>query len=461
MPFAAAIRFKENGTPKYFNPAGLELERDDFVWVKDPGSGGLERIGFVSSMEGRAAVQMGHLPRVLRYAEEPEIEAWYELKTQEREMLEVARERAAAHDLPIKVSDLVFVPDKRQVLIIFTSDQRIDFRELVKDLAGHFKARIEMWQIGARKEAGLKDGYGVCGNPLCCGSWLKDFPSITMRYAREQDIIQPPSKLSGPCGKLRCCLRYEHETYLELADGVATRGCRGCSSDGKCGVVADRNLLKGELTLRTDEGSYVAVPAAGFVEEAGEPATRSGSEGPRAGREPGAGRRERREARGGAREEPHRWAPGEAPEEEQDETVVEEEDGGISATTGSRGGSGRRPEAARAGDGEAGRRERRGESRGEGRDEGRREARGEARDPRRGAGRPRPGFQERPRAAGEGGDATLGGDARSKAPESTGTADRGGDLAEDLEDDRPGGAGDRRRGGRRRRRGPRRGGEGA
>jgi cell fate regulator YaaT (PSP1 superfamily) len=108
-----------------------------------------------------------------------------------------------------------------------------------------------MWQIGARREAGLKDGYGVCGNPLCCGSWLKDFPSISMRYAKDQDIVQPPSKLTGPCGKLRCCLRYEHETYLELADGVATRGCTGCSSDGKCGVVIDRNLLRGELTIKT------------------------------------------------------------------------------------------------------------------------------------------------------------------------------------------------------------------
>jgi cell fate regulator YaaT (PSP1 superfamily) len=473
MPFAAAIRFKENGTPKYFNPAGLELERDDFVWVKDPASGGIERIGFVSSMEGRAAVQMGHLPRVLRYAAEPEIEAWYELKIQEREMLDVARERAGAHDLPIKVSDLVCTPEKRQVLIIFTSDHRIDFRELVKDLSGHFKARIEMWQIGARKEAGMKDGYGVCGNPLCCGSWLKDFPSITMRYAKEQDIVQPPSKLSGPCGKLRCCLRYEHETYLELADGVATKGCRGCSSGGKCGVVVDRNLLKGELTLKTEEGSYVSVSAAGFVEE---------------GAEPGA---ERRESRRGGREEPRRWAPGEPPsEDEYEEPVIEEDESGISARTGSRdtgsGGTGpagsravdARPpgatslprreglqregrgrgergsssETSGAGEPGAGRDRRgpggssreRGRGPGRGDDEGRRRA-GRGTDRDRGRG----GIEEKSRA-----EAALGGDARSRGPESA-------ELSDDLRDDRSGSSQpprDRERSGpgrRRRRGGPR------
>lgn len=320
MPFAAAVKFKENGASKYFNPGGMDVRADDFVWVKDPGTGGLERIGFVSCMEGRAPIQMGHLPKVMRLAEEAEVEAWYELKIEEREMIQLARERAEAHDLPVKISDLVYTPEKRQVLIQFTSDHRVDFRELVKDLAGHFKARIEMWQIGARKEAGLKEGYGICGNPLCCGSWLKEFPSITMRYAKEQDIVQPPSKLSGPCGKLRCCLRYEHETYLELADGVATRGCTGCSSDGKCGVVVDRNLLKQELTLKTDEGSYVSVPAGDFEEdEKGRPRRRTESS----------------EAQAPVtRREPKRWAPDEPPEEEADETVEDSDEDGISATTG-------------------------------------------------------------------------------------------------------------------------------
>lgn len=322
MPFAAAVKFKENGASKYFHPAGHDLRADDFVWVKDAGAGGIERIGFVSSMEGRAAVQMLHLPKVLRHAEDAEIERWYELKIQEREMLETARERARAHELPMKVSDLVFVEDKRMAVIQFTSDNRIDFRELVKDLAGHFKARIEMWQIGARREAGLKDGYGVCGNPLCCGSWLKDFPSISMRYAKDQDIIQPPSKLSGPCGKLRCCLRYEHETYLELADGVATRGCTGCSSDGKCGVVVDRNLLKGELTIKTEAGAFAMVQAKEFVADSKPRRTREG-----AGEDLQASA-----ARG--RQEPHRWAPGEAPEDEGESVAAEDrEEGEISATT--------------------------------------------------------------------------------------------------------------------------------
>lgn len=267
MPFAAGIRFKKNSISKYYNPASLAVNVDDFVVVKDEAIG-FERIGFVSILEGRATIQMGHLAKVIRKATEGEVESWYDRQVDECEMMQIARKSAAEQKLSVKISDLIFNEEKRQVLIQFTSDQRIDFRELVRDLAGKFKARIEMWQIGSRKEAGLKDGYGICGNPLCCGSWLKDFPSISMRYAKDQDIVLPPSKLSGPCGKLRCCLRYEHETYLELADGVPTRGCQGCFDDGKCGVVIDRNLLKGELVVKIQDGPVTRVAVADFEPDA-------------------------------------------------------------------------------------------------------------------------------------------------------------------------------------------------
>lgn len=271
MPFAAAIKFKQDSFSKYYNPRDLQLAQDDFCVVKDP-SLGVERVGFVSCLEGRAAVQMPHLPLILRLATEREIELWYELKIQEKEMLGVARERVAAHNLPIKISDLNFLEDKRQVLLHFTSENRIDFRELVKDLGGRLKARIEMWQIGARKEAGMQDGMGICGQKLCCSCWLKEFPTVSMRHAKDQDIIQPPSKLSGPCGRLRCCLRYEHEAYVQMAAGLPNVGESGCAKKGGgCGVIFERNILARRVTIRREGGALETIEADEFVPDPNAP----------------------------------------------------------------------------------------------------------------------------------------------------------------------------------------------
>jgi cell fate regulator YaaT (PSP1 superfamily) len=301
MPFAAGVKFDKDMFTRYYNPNELQVAVDDFCVVKDDDLG-IERVGFITILEGRAKVQMGHLPKITRLAAEHEIEEWYDLKIREKEGMYYVRERAEAYGLSIKVSGLTFVSERQQVLIHFTSERRVDFRELVKDLAGHFKSRIEMWQIGARQEAGIQNGYGICGNPLCCGSWLKDFPSISMRYAKDQDIIQPPSKLSGPCGKLRCCLRYEHEMYLQLADGIPTQGCTGCSSSGGCGVVIDRSLLKGTLTIRKEDGEMKTIPYSEFTPD---PVQKNQKEKP---------------ARGGSRRRPA------SPAEEEDETVREERD---------------------------------------------------------------------------------------------------------------------------------------
>lgn len=177
------------------------------------------------------------------------------------------RGKASDFELPIKISDVNHLEDKRQITIFFTSDSRVDFRALVRDLSGHYKARIEMWQIGVRREAGMRGGMGVCGKELCCSSWLKEFPSISMRHAKDQDIVQPPSKLSGPCGRLRCCLRYEHETYVALQTGAPALGCTGCSALGQMGRVVGRDILKQQVTLRTDTGSMERVPFAEFEPE--------------------------------------------------------------------------------------------------------------------------------------------------------------------------------------------------
>lgn len=273
MPFAAAVVFAEGAFPKYYDPGDSGVRADDFCLAHDA-EFGIDRVGFVSSLEGRAPIQMLHLPKVRRRAEPSEIEAWRANREREAEAIEVARERAAAHGLTMKIGRVVVAPESNRVFVHYTSDHRIDFRELVRDLASRLKARIEMWQVNPRKEAGAMDGYGICGNRLCCSNWLKDFPSVAMRHAKEQDIVQPPSKLSGPCGRLRCCLRYEHEQYVAMAVGAPALGCSGCSSGGACGVVVERNLLKGEAVLRTEGGTLERVPFDRFEAEKGAPTER-------------------------------------------------------------------------------------------------------------------------------------------------------------------------------------------
>jgi len=273
MPFAAGVKFSKDEFSRYYNPGDFKMAVDDFCVVRDSALG-IDRVGFVSILEGRAPIQMEHLPKVLRLATESEIEQWYEMKIRERDAYAYVIERAQMHNLDVKINGVTFVPEKAQVLVQFTSDRRIDFRELVKDLGGHFKTRIEMWQIGARQAAGVKGGLGICGRELCCSSWLNDFPAIAMRHAKEQDIFQPRSKLSGNCGRLRCCLRYEHEMYLHLADGVPQVGCKSCSFAGGPAVVIDRNLLKGMLAVRKENGETTTVPFAEFVPDPDQPRQR-------------------------------------------------------------------------------------------------------------------------------------------------------------------------------------------
>ncbi len=264
MPFAAGVKFSKDDFSKYYHPGDLKLAVDDFCVARDSFLN-VERVGFVSILEGRAPIQMDHLPKIVRLATESEVEQWYDLKIREKEAVRVAAERAAAQNLEIKISGATFVPEKAQMMIHFTAEKRVDFRELVKDLGGQFKARIEMWQIGARQEAAVKGGIGICGRELCCSSWLKDYPSITMRHAKEQDIVQPPSKLSGNCGRLRCCLRYEHEQYIALAVGAPALGCAGRCTFAARGWVVERNLLKGEVKVKDENGETAVMPFSDFT----------------------------------------------------------------------------------------------------------------------------------------------------------------------------------------------------
>lgn len=238
----------------------LELDEHDFCLIRD--SEGASRIGYIQSFEQRCAIQARHLGAVERPATESEIIRWHEDQERRQEALVVARARVAERELPMKIISVNIDDAQNVVLFNFTADRRVDFRELVRDLASHFRARIELWQIGSRQGAADKDGFGVCGNRICCASWIHNqYPPVSMRHVRDQDLAnQTPQKLAGLCGRLRCCLRYEHDNYCQHLHGAPGVGShvrhRG---DGREGVVIERNLLmtRAFVKFNTSRGEWV------------------------------------------------------------------------------------------------------------------------------------------------------------------------------------------------------------
>ena len=166
-------------------------------------------------------------------------------------------EKLSADDHEMKLVDVEYTFDNSKILFYFTADGRVDFRELVKDLAGMFRTRIELRQIGVRDEAKMIGGLGICGRPFCCGSFLGGFQPVSIKMAKEQGLSLNPVKISGTCGRLMCCLKYEQEAYLDLLRTTPKVNAVVSTPDGK-GVVIDQNLLTGKLTVRLDKSPDAA-----------------------------------------------------------------------------------------------------------------------------------------------------------------------------------------------------------
>ncbi|MBN1867427.1 hypothetical protein JW916_09055 [Candidatus Sumerlaeota bacterium] len=203
---------------------------------------------------GEAAAETETSPRVLRRASSHEVRAWHFLKRRETEAIATCKEKVAKHGLDMKISRVEFDDRQRKVVFYFTADKRVDFRELVKDLAATFRARIELWQIGVRDEARRMSGIGVCGCRLCCAAWMKTFAPVSIRSAKAQDLQFSPARLSGVCGRLRCCLAYEHRQYVELGKDFPTLGSIVDTEKHGEGKVVDRNLLSRTLTIADVKG---------------------------------------------------------------------------------------------------------------------------------------------------------------------------------------------------------------
>jgi cell fate regulator YaaT (PSP1 superfamily) len=205
-----------------------------------------EVVGFVAVIEPHPCLhadQCDHYPKVLRRASDREIEKTRKLLQREQEAKVICRRKVAEHNLPMKISTVDIHEAQNKIVFHFTADKRVDFRALVRDLASTLHARIELWQIGVRDEAKIIDGYGICGKRLCCAGFFREFKPISIKMAKNQDIALAPSKLSGCCGRLMCCLAYEEEAYLSLARSVPPIGAL-VRTDGLEAIVVDRDVLK-------------------------------------------------------------------------------------------------------------------------------------------------------------------------------------------------------------------------
>jgi len=209
---AVGVRFKKAGKIYYFDPGFLTLKPGDAVVVET--ARGVE-FGSVVTGPVEVAAEPGELKPVLRKATEEDIRQALANKEKERQAFRICQEKILAHGLPMKLIGVDYTLDGSKIVFYFTAEGRVDFRQLVRDLASVFKTRIELRQVGVRDEAKMLGGIGPCGRELCCGTWLCEFAPVSIRMAKGQNLVLNPTKISGICGRLMCCLRYEALNYRE------------------------------------------------------------------------------------------------------------------------------------------------------------------------------------------------------------------------------------------------------
>ena len=247
------VRFRTAGKIYYFNPLELEFVRGDHVIVET--ARGVEYGTVVmppTDVDDEKVIQP--LKPVIRKATKDDDELQRKNREKEREAFKICLEKIRKHQLEMKLIDAEYTFDNNKILFYFTADGRIDFRELVKDLASVFKTRIELRQIGVRDETKILGGIGICGRALCCHTYLSDFVPVSIKMAKEQNLSLNPTKISGICGRLMCCLKNEEDTYEELNRNLPNQGDFVTTSDGLKGEVASVNVLRQLVKVIVDEG---------------------------------------------------------------------------------------------------------------------------------------------------------------------------------------------------------------
>ena len=252
MTKVIGVRFRTAGKVYFFDPLQLEIKRGDHVIVET--ARGIEFgtvVAGVHEVEDDKVIQP--LKPVMRIAGERDIEQEAANKEKEKEAFKICKEKILKHGLEMKLIDAEYTFDNNKVLFYFTADGRIDFRELVKDLASVFKTRIELRQIGVRDETKIRGGIGICGRPLCCHSYLSDFVPVSIKMAKEQNLSLNPTKISGVCGRLMCCLKNEQETYEYLNSKLPNVGEKLKTKDGVVGEVQRVDVLRQKVKLIVED----------------------------------------------------------------------------------------------------------------------------------------------------------------------------------------------------------------
>lgn len=251
MTKIVGVRFRTAGKIYYFDPKDMEIKRGDHVIVET--ARGIEYGRVVTgAKEVPDETVVQPLKPVLRVATAEDDEKVRRNREREKEALAICQEKVNKHQLEMKLIDAEYTFDNNKVLFYFTADGRIDFRELVKDLASVFKTRIELRQIGVRDETKILGGVGTCGRPLCCHSYLSEFMPVSIRMAKEQNLSLNPAKISGVCGRLMCCLKNEEETYEYLNSRLPNTGDYVTTSDGMKGEVHSVNVLRQTVKVLVD-----------------------------------------------------------------------------------------------------------------------------------------------------------------------------------------------------------------
>ena len=255
------VRFKKAGKIYYFNPGDLDIKKGDFVVVET--ARGIE---FGECVVGKKELREGEivapLKNVIRKALDEDINTNKINKEKEEEAFKVCLEKIKAHDLTMKLIDVEYTFDNNKVIFYFTADGRVDFRELVKDLASIFRTRIELRQIGVRDEAKMTGGLGPCGRSLCCSTFLGEFAPVSIKMAKEQNLSLNPTKISGICGRLMCCLNYEQETYEGIRKRLPKVGSIVDTCYGKGEVISNsvvKEAVKVKVNLKDGEDDIKVV----------------------------------------------------------------------------------------------------------------------------------------------------------------------------------------------------------
>ena len=243
-----SVRFKASGKAYYFDPTGFDVKEGDYVVVET--ARGVECGEVVAGPRDLPDSQVDHeLKPIQRMADSVDVRRMEKNRADEKAAFDLCCERIAAHKLEMKLVEAEYNLDRSKILFYFTADGRVDFRELVKDLASALHTRIELRQIGVRDESKMKGGLGICGQPFCCSRFLKDFQPVSIKMAKEQGLSLNPAKISGACGRLMCCLAYEHKAYEYLNSITPMNGSVVRTPDGE-GVVVEANPVSGMLKVR-------------------------------------------------------------------------------------------------------------------------------------------------------------------------------------------------------------------